>query len=114
MGTRITIVAVALFMLAFICSGLLRSQQYIEPEAEREFLLGDVDGDGAWCLGDPVMLVYHLFRDGRELPCPASADFDGSNCLDVNDVVYGLRFLFIGDVYVSGVVPESKCWMPPA
>ena len=57
MGTRITIVAVALFMLAFICSGLLRSQQYIEPEAEREFLLGDVDGDGAWCLGDPLMLV---------------------------------------------------------
>jgi len=70
---------------------------------------GDVNGDGQWCLDDPVYLLYHLYRDGRELPCPAAADADGSRCIDLGDVLYSLRFLFVGDVYMTGSFTADAC-----
>ena len=58
---------------------------------------GDVNGDGQICLDDPVQIIYHLWRDGRELPCPDAADVDRSGIIDVNDVVGSLRHIFMGD-----------------
>ena len=60
-------------------------------------------------MDDPVFLVYHLFRDGRELPCPAAADTDGSGCIDLGDVIHSLRFLFVGDVYMTKTFPAYDC-----
>tara|TARA_B100001013_G_C24361827_1_gene344590 strand:+ start:194 stop:541 length:348 start_codon:yes stop_codon:yes gene_type:complete len=60
-------------------------------------LNGDVNADGMWCMDDPVQIIYHLYRDGRELPCRNAADVDRNGSIDVNDVVLSLRFLFFGD-----------------
>ena len=59
--------------------------------------IGDVIMDGQICIDDPVQIIYHLWRDGRELPCPDAADLDRNGYIDINDVVGGLRFLFFGD-----------------
>ena len=111
LGTRIAIVIGAVIVFLGIVAGTARSDDYYQ-EQERTFLNGDVNGDGQICFDDTMGLVYHLFRDGRELPCPAAADYDGSKCVDINDVVYGLRYLFFGGVYLSGSIPESECIFP--
>ena len=64
---------------------------------EYEFVNGDVNMDGQICMDASIQLIFHLWRDGRELPCPDAADVDRSGAVDVNDVIAGLRHIFYGD-----------------
>ena len=70
---------------------------YIESPQNPVYLNGDVNLDGQICMDDSIQIIYHLWRDGRELPCPDAADLDRSGQLDVSDVLGGLRHVFFGD-----------------
>jgi|TARA_R110000824_G_scaffold321174_3_gene508060 hypothetical protein len=59
---------------------------------------GDVNMDGAVCMSDSILIIFHLWRDGRDLPCRDAADVDRSGAVDVADVVGGLRHVFFGDL----------------
>ena len=48
-------------------------------------------------MDDSIQVIYHLWRDGRDLPCPDAADVDRSGYIDVGDVLGGLRYIFYGD-----------------
>ena len=58
---------------------------------------GDVNMDGQLCMDDSIQVIYHLWRDGRDLPCPDAADVDRSGYIDVGDVILGLRYVFFGE-----------------
>jgi hypothetical protein len=58
---------------------------------------GDADLSGTVCMADSILIIYHLWRDGRELPCRETADVDRDGNVSVVDVVAGLRFVFFGD-----------------
>ena len=64
----------------------------------RVYLNGDVNRGGQICMDDSIQLIYHLWRDGRKLPCPDAADLDRSGYIDVSDVLGGLRHIFFGDI----------------
>ena len=66
------------------------------PE-DRSVRNGDVNMDGQICMSDSILIIYHLWRDGRSLPCPDAADLDRSGYVGVADVVGGLRYVFFGD-----------------
>jgi hypothetical protein len=66
------------------------------------FIRGDVRGDGTVDIGDVVMLLNYLYKDGTE-PDPLSSG--NANCdyaVDVGDVVYLINYLF-----KSGLAPCS-------
>ncbi len=58
---------------------------------------GDADLSGDICMADSILIIFHLFRDGRELPCRETADVDRDGSVSVIDVVAGLRYVFHGD-----------------
>ena len=60
------------------------------------FLRGDVTGDDALSIEDPMILLFHLFGVGFVLLCGAAADFDDSGALDTTDAVLSLLFQFAG------------------
>ena len=68
-----------------------------EYEYRSDTLNGDVNMDGRICMDDSIQIIFHLWRDGRELPCPDAADVDRSGAIDVGDVLSGLRHIFFGD-----------------
>tara|TARA_B100001013_G_scaffold343937_1_gene272795 strand:+ start:234 stop:542 length:309 start_codon:yes stop_codon:yes gene_type:complete len=71
--------------------------KFLFSHEEGNHLNGDVNLDGLHCIDDSVQLIYHLWRDGRELPCFATADIDCDGDLDVSDVIMNLRYVFFGD-----------------
>ena len=105
------LLVVATITIMSFCIRLVQSQDngydYVPPEQQGVILIapepppvilnGDVNADGMWCMDDPIQIIYHLYRDGRDLPCRNAADVDGNGSIDVNDVVLSLRFLFFGD-----------------
>jgi len=66
-----------------------------QPACER-FRRGDVDGDGAASITDPVVLLTHLFLGGEAPACPDAADADDSGVLDLSDPIYVLNWQFLG------------------
>jgi len=70
----------------------------VGEQDERVYLNGDVNLDGQVCMDDSIQIIYHLWRDGRELPCPDAADVNRSGYIDVGDVLGGLRYIFFGDI----------------
>ena len=84
-------VVVSLFL-----GNILSSQEYAYPPSDT--INGDVNLDGQVCMDDSIQIIYHLWRDGRDLPCPDAADLDRSGYIDVNDVIGGLRHIFFGDI----------------
>jgi hypothetical protein len=59
-----------------------------------EFRRGDVNGDGAIDISDPVKILFGLFA-GLDLACEDAADVDDSGVLDLSDVLRDLRYLFL-------------------
>ena len=73
-------------------------------------LNGDVNMDGQICMDDSIQIIYHLWRDGRDLPCPDAADVNRNGYIDVGDVLGGLRYGFFGepifDCPITCIAPE--------
>ena len=59
---------------------------------------GDSDASGTLCMQDAVVIIFNLFRDGRQIPCPDAADADRSGAIEVTDCVLILRHLFNGEI----------------
>ena len=99
-----SIVCVILGVVFFWLSDV-RSQEYpnydypgeVETVEETIIINGDVNADGQICMDDSIQIIYHLWRDGRDLPCRNAADVDRNGGIDVNDVILGLRYIFFGD-----------------
>ena len=102
--------ALVLFSLPFLASaGDLSTSQYQN---------GDVNLDGVICLDDPVFIIYHLYRDGRPLPCPDVADADRDGGVTIGDAIVLLGYLFNGtylfDCPIScNTYPVADTWGYP-
>ena len=76
-------------------------------------LNGDVNLDCQICMDDSIQIIYHLWRDGRELPCPDAADIDRSGIIDIGDVIGGLRHVFFGDpIFDCPIACEDQGYYP--
>jgi hypothetical protein len=75
----------------FVVSGTTPATQTVD------ILNGDVNLDGRICMDDPVHIIYHLYRDGRALPCGDAADADRSGSVTITDAVVLLRYIFNGE-----------------
>lgn len=59
---------------------------------------GDSNADFQVCMDDAIVVIYHLFRDGRPVPCPDAADADRDGTLGTTDIVLILRHIFHGEI----------------
>ena len=91
---RKLIIIVGLTLTLLACWSLFGDEYYDSPAG---VLNGDVNMDGQICMDDSIQIIFHLWRDGRDLPCPDAADLDRSGYIDVGDVLGGLRHIFFGD-----------------
>src|SRR5262249_37195100 len=64
--------------------------------ALHDFRRGDVTGEGALNISDPIYLLAHLFQGGGPLGCEDAADANDDGRLDLADPVSILRTLFQG------------------
>jgi len=87
-------VFVLMCVATFVLCAVVTASEYGYPS---DTLNGDVNMDGRICMDDSMQIIYHLWRDGRELPCPDAADVDRSGAIDIGDVLGGLRHIFFGD-----------------
>ncbi len=60
------------------------------------FIRGDARGDGALDIGDVVMLLNYLYKDGTNPDPLSSGDVNCDYTVDVGDVVYLINYLFKG------------------
>ncbi len=65
-------------------------------------LPGDANGDGIVDIGDPVTIIYYLYKDGPLPVCPEAADLTGDEGIDVSDAILLINYIFKG-----GSLPES-------
>lgn len=71
-----------------------------QPKAEAQviertpFIRGDATMDGRILAGDPVAILDHVFV-APSLTCEDAADADDNGWLDLADVVYLLRFIYV-------------------
>lgn len=90
---RKLLVLLAVLAAVFFVLNLF-ADDYAYPQ---DTINGDVNMDGQICMDDSIQIIYHLWRDGRDLPCPDAADVDRSGYIDVGDVLVGLRHIFFGE-----------------
>lgn len=75
------------------------------PEPGKEFIRGDVNGDGILNLVDPIRLAITLFAGGPMIGCEAAADANADVVLNLSDVVYLCNYLFAGGPVIPGPFP---------
>ena len=59
-------VFVLICVATFVLCAVVTASEYDYPS---DTLNGDVNMDGRICMDDSMQIVYHLWRDGRDLPC---------------------------------------------
>ncbi|MCA8961506.1 MAG: metallophosphoesterase [Planctomycetes bacterium] len=69
---------------------------------------GDVNGDGAVDISDPIAMVNGLFTVGAHPVCEVIGDANGDAAFDVADVIHVLTWLFVPGA-PSPVVPFPDC-----
>ncbi len=66
-------------------------------ECGQRFRRGDTNGDGEMGIGDPVLLLTHLFlARGVRIDCDDAADSNDDGRLQIADAVFTLEYLFLG------------------
>jgi len=64
------------------------------PLLYRSYLIrGDVGGEGAVTIADPILILYHLFAS-KPIDCPDAADVNDNGTLELSDAVGLLMYLF--------------------
>ncbi len=58
------------------------------------FIRGDVNGDGAVDIADPIRTLNHLFGTAEGVPCDDASDANDDGAVDIGDPIYALNFLF--------------------
>ncbi len=67
----------------------------------RGFLAGDANGDGSVDIGDPVVIISYLYRNGPVPLCPDAGDLVGIDGLDLGDALVLINYIF-----KEGALPE--------
>jgi hypothetical protein len=67
---------------------------YVAQWTKRDFICGDVNGDGEIEVGDVVVLIDYLYRDGDPPDPFLSGDATCDQDVSVDDVVYLISYLF--------------------
>ena len=98
MSKKKLLIVVAVLTVLCLVLKLFGGDSYQYPQ---DAINGDVNMDGQGCMDDSIQIIYHLWRDGRDLPCPDAADLDRNGVIDVTDVLGGLRYIFFGDSIVD-------------
>lgn len=75
------------------------------------FVRGDVDGNGAHDLSDPVKILNYLFLAGEQPECMKSADCNDNGAVDLADPVYLLDWLYTGGPILPA--PIDACGIDP-
>ncbi len=75
------------------------------------FIRGDVNGDGALDISDPISTLGVLFLGGSAIDCPDSADSNDDGKVDISDPVTSLGCLFLGGACPSA--PYPSCGRDP-
>jgi len=104
-------------LIITLCASLSWSQYYPYEDQpietyESVAINGDVNADGQICMDDSIQIIYHLWRDGRELPCHNAADVDRNGSININDVLWGLRHIFFGE-YINDCPVECDGVVQP-
>ncbi len=68
----------------------------LDPTPEARFRRGDVDGDGAVEITDPIAILARLFLGGEAPGCPDAADANDDGELNLTDPIAILSRLFLG------------------
>lgn len=68
---------------------------------------GDVNGDRATDLSDPIAILLYLFAQ-KAIPCIEAADANKDREIDISDAIYILDYLFGG----SRQEPEGIVYCP--
>lgn len=68
------------------------------------FSRGDLSSDGAVGLDDANLLLDHLF-DGGLLPCPAAADINDDDIVDLSDAICMMNFAMFGNFSIPQPFP---------
>ncbi len=66
------------------------------PLPQKDFVRGEVNGDGSIDVSDPVRLLLILFVGLFTLDCPDSADANDDGEVDIADAIFLLNYLFQG------------------
>ena len=75
--------------------------QTVDPKLT--FIRGDFNNNERLEIGDPILLLLHVFA-GKEHNCPKAGDADDSGELNVGDAITLLTRLFLG----GDVLPEPN------
>ena len=94
MNRKLWILVIVSLGVLLVCLSLFGGDYGSYPQ---DTINGDVNMDGQVCMDDSIQIIYHLWRDGRDLACPDAADVDRSGYIDIGDVLGGLRYIFFGD-----------------
>jgi len=57
------------------------------------FRRGDIEGNGAISISDPINILYYLFKGG-DILCPDAADTNDDGNINLADAIYLLNYLF--------------------
>lgn len=79
----------------------------IDPEFKR----GDVNGDLAFNIADPVFVLDYLFNSGLTPQCLDAADTNDDGAVNVADTIASLAYLFQGGA--PPPVPFAACGVDP-
>jgi len=71
------------------------------------FRRGDVDGDAAVNLSDPIFTLNALFLGGEVIACPDAADINDDGILNLSDPIAELNALFLGGEPIAAPGPEA-------
>jgi hypothetical protein len=67
------------------------------------FLRGDLDQNSKYTMNDLALLISYLYRDGDAPLVAESANVNGDERVDLLDVTYLIRFLYIGGPVPPGI-----------
>lgn len=62
----------------------------------RNYVAGDVDGNGLITISDAVALINYIFSGGAPPASFAAADADCSGTITISDAVYLINYIFAG------------------
>lgn len=65
--------------------------------AVKDYLLGDINDDGAVDTDDPIYLLYHTLFGGSLYPVNQDCDFNDDGAVDTDDAIYLLYHTLFGD-----------------
>ncbi|MBN1443546.1 MAG: hypothetical protein JXA90_12620 [Planctomycetes bacterium] len=74
------------------------------PVQVGSFKTSDANGDAKIDIADPIYVINHLFREGPDFPCPASADANDDDMVDISDAAHVIQYLFMaGDAPIGDI-----------